>query len=121
MTHLIVVKAEKMEAATLNLSVENAANARVYSYRDLELRAKGNTKTTSFLTVAWHAPEAELGNANQPGETVEVVDGWWQGNSYERQDTPQANLSLDLFLIWFDNEALRPGRSIPLVRFLLFG
>lgn len=39
------LKAEKMEAATLNLSVENAANARVYSYRDLELRAKGNAKT----------------------------------------------------------------------------
>ncbi|WP_299487905.1 GIN domain-containing protein [uncultured Allomuricauda sp.] len=38
-------KGEKMEAGSFNVNVENTASARVYAFRDLELRAKGNTKT----------------------------------------------------------------------------
>ncbi len=37
-------KGEKMEAGTIKARLENAANARLYSYRDLELSAKGNSR-----------------------------------------------------------------------------
>lgn len=38
-------KGQTMEAGTFNVNIENTASARVYAFRDLELRAKGNTKT----------------------------------------------------------------------------
>jgi len=37
-------KGEKMEAGTIKARLENAANARIYAYRDLELSAKGNSR-----------------------------------------------------------------------------
>ncbi|SNZ01048.1 GIN domain-containing protein [Flagellimonas pacifica] len=42
------LKAEKMEAAVIKARLENAANARIYAFRDLELSAKGNSKTYLF-------------------------------------------------------------------------
>lgn len=38
-------KAERMEAGSMKARLENAANARIYAYRDLELSSKGNSKT----------------------------------------------------------------------------
>ncbi|WP_420602811.1 GIN domain-containing protein [Flagellimonas sp.] len=39
------VKAEKMEAGIVRARLENAANARIYAFKDLELNAKGNSRT----------------------------------------------------------------------------
>ncbi len=38
-------KGQTMEAGSFNINIENTASARVYAFRDLELRAKENTKT----------------------------------------------------------------------------
>nr|WP_299383291.1 DUF2807 domain-containing protein [Allomuricauda sp.] len=42
------VKAEKMEAATVQARLENASTARVYAYREFELSAIGNTRIYLF-------------------------------------------------------------------------
>ncbi|WP_420321564.1 GIN domain-containing protein [Flagellimonas sp.] len=38
-------KGQTIETGSFNINIENTASARVYAFRDLELRAKGNTKT----------------------------------------------------------------------------
>lgn len=58
------LKAEKMEAGTLKVDLENTANARVYAYRDLELSAKGNSRIYLFgnpqITILQFLDTAQL-------------------------------------------------------------
>ncbi|UJH68366.1 GIN domain-containing protein [Allomuricauda sp. SCSIO 65647] len=44
------LKGERMEAASIKLTVQESANVNVYAYRDLELSSKGNARTYLYGT-----------------------------------------------------------------------
>ena len=60
-----------------------------------------------------HAPEGKLGDEDQPGESVGVSDKGWKGQSEQGEGSPESDLSLDLCLIGFDNEPIRPCGGVP--------
>ena len=68
-----------------------------------------------------HASEGKLGDTDQPGESVRVIDKGGESQSDEGKDTPEPDLSLDLGPVGLDDESLRPCGGVPFLLFVLLG